>query len=401
MLRFAQLCRVTALNSLNFLTSQRSKLLTNETPRCFAVLFLVLALSELVCLSALVPVDDIVYGWIEAHRSCRFDHSLGLLNEWPLHSLFLVGGLAFVGLTVLGRWTEAWQAAGVVLLGGFLCELLKTGFERARPSVLPPLAVGNSFPSGHTTGAVLVAGTLGFFLLRQRTSLLVKMGGILILFCLVTVVTWQRLYLAHHWFSDVLGSALLTSAWLCFALPSVGLFRPSRRFAVVWTGLFICYQIFYFFPSARVALPSVATTGREPLLSLSFGDDHVPLGLRGTWGAQDREAAGAITWMRRGEASVEIPLPDRQSYRMKLAVRPFLQTKAFACFPLEILVNQHLVDRLMLYQGWREYELRLDPAVVVPGINVLTFRTGTSFPAANPEQDAVAFHHLSLFAERR
>ena len=373
--------------------------MTNKIPRRFAVFFFTLALIELVFLSTLVPLDAAVCDWIGTLRSCQLDYLLSWVNRWLLTLLFFAAGLILVGLIIRGRWTEAWHAAGVVLLGGFLSELLKTGFERARPSVLPPLTGGNSFPSGHAIGAILVAGILGFFLLRQKISLRVKISGIVILVSLVGAVIWQRLYFTHHWFSDVLGSVLLASAWLCLALPSVGVFRPSRRFAMSWGGLLVCYQVFYFFPAVRIVLPSVATVSREPLLSLSFGDeDFLPL-LRGAWGGRSCEAARPITWMHHGEASVEVPLADRQRYRVKLAMRPFLQTKAFACFPLEILLNHQLVERLILSRGWREYELQLDPALIIPGVNLLTFRTGAGFPSTNSIHGVVAFHRLLLFAD--
>jgi hypothetical protein len=282
-----------------------------------------------------------------------------------------------------------------------LSELLKTGFERARPSVLPPLLVGNSFPSGHAVGALLIAGTVGFLLVRQRWAVWIKVSGLCLLAGLVGVTIWQRLYLAHHWFSDILGSLLLVSAWLCFVLPRPAFLQVSRRLVLTCAVLLGCYEVFYFFPSTRFALPPVTAATGEPVFALSFGEPETRSALYGAWGNPGREPAGPIIWMEHGEASVTVRLPESQAYMMKLAVRPFLQSKAFACFPLEVRVNQQHVKRLLLHRGWREYALRLDPGWLVPGANAITFQPGAAFPDSALDSRTVAFRHLSLFAERQ
>jgi len=271
--------------------------------------------------------------------------------------------------------------------------------ERARPSVIPPLLVGNSFPSGHTAGAIFLAGTMSFWLLRQPVSRPVKTSGIFLLSALVCTVIGQRLYLAHHWLSDIIGTAPLAVAWLCMTLSRPIGWRGARPIVVGCGVLLVSYPFFYFVPSLRIQLPSALSTVQEPQISLSLGDPSMQASLQGSWGEQGQEAIGQITWMRRGEASVEVPLQNHQGYSIRFAARPFLQEKGFACFPLEISLNKHPVSRLLLYRGWREYELDLDPAWVTPGVNTLTFRTGADFPIAKPEQHAVAFHRVTLFAK--
>jgi membrane-associated phospholipid phosphatase len=386
---------------LNCLIFPQAKLLPNNSTQRLALLFFILALVEVSFLSSFVPLDAACASWIEEHRSCALDYGDALLSNWPIVTLVTLSVFALLWLCLRRQWTEARQGALMILIGLFLSELLKTGFERARPSVLPPLVTGNSFPSGHATGALLIAGTLGFLLARQHWAAWVKIVGVFILASLVSVVTWQRLYLGHHWLSDVIGSFLLTGAWLCLTLSRPAVLGISWRTARIYAGFLVCYQGFYFFPQTRLVLPSVMSTIGEPLLRLSFGRLDPQVLLYGTWGEDDYEPAGPITWMWHGEASVEVGLPVHQAYILKLAVRPFVQGKTFACFPLEITVNQQPGQRLLLYRGWREYTLRLEPAGLVPGMNLLTFRVGTDFPAATLSQRAVAFRHLLLFAEKQ
>jgi membrane-associated phospholipid phosphatase len=372
--------------------------LTNNRAQYLALLLLVLVLGELSVLLALLPLDIMVYGWIEHQRGC--DLSRMLSSEWPLVTLVVLVMLLLGYLCYQRRWAEAGHGTAIVVIGGFLGELLKTVFERARPSVIPPLLVGNSFPSGHAAGAVFLAGTMSFWLLRQPVSRLAKISGVILLSGLACTVIGQRLYLAHHWLSDVIGTVLLAVAWLCATLSRPVGWSGARPIVAACGALLTSYPLFYFVPSLRVHLPSALSIAQEPQMSVSFGGTGTQTFLQGAWGKNDQEAIGPITWMRRGEASVEVSLQDQHGYSMRFAARPFLQKKDFACFPLEVSLNKHLVKRMLLYRGWREYELHLDPAWIVPGINTLTFRTGADFPSATPNHDAIAFHRVSLFAKK-
>ena len=359
--------------------------------------FFVLACGEILALSALVPLDDTVYDWIEVHRSCTVNQLF--LSEWPLASLIVLGVLTLLWLSHQQRWAEGTHGVVVIILGGFLVELLKTAFERARPSTLPPLFTGNSFPSGHTVGALLLAGTLGFLLLQQRTTVWKKGIGIVVLLLCVTAVMWQRLYLAHHWLSDILGSVLLSGAWLCFALVRPDGRNILRHFAPACVGLLLGYPLFYYFPTTRMVLPSVMTSTRKPLLALSFGAVNPTVAFQGAWGEQGSEPAGPITWMHYGEASLDVQLLDRQAYTVQFAARPSIESKGEGCFPLEISMNQQPVQRFLLQRGWRQYELYLDPSLIQVGLNTLTFRTGVPSSPTTAQQEAVAFRTLALFAE--
>jgi membrane-associated phospholipid phosphatase len=372
-------------------------LTNNYAPRLACVLLL-LVLGELLFLPTLIPLDTAAYNWIEYYRGCESSRLLSA--EWPLGTLITLALVVGGYLCFQRRWDEALHGTAIIVIGAFLTEFLKTVFERPRPSVLPSVLVGNSFPSGHTAGAILLAGTLGFWLLRQRVSSLVKVIGLIFLGGFACTVIAQRVYLAHHWLSDVLGTILLAVAWLCVTLSRPVSWRSASPLVLAGGVLLVAYPLFYVVPSLRLYLPSVFSTMQEPLISLSFGETKTPVFLHGAWGDSGQEPIGPITWMHRGEASVEVSLQSRQSYTMRLSVRPFLQDKGFACFPLEVSLNEHLVSRLLLSRGWREYELDLEPPWITPGTNRLIFRTGTDFPTAKLDQEAVAFHRVSVFRKK-
>lgn len=375
---------------------QYKSLINNRAPR-LAILLVIFVLGELLFLSTLVPLDAAVYNWVEYYRGCESSRLLSV--DWPLGALVFLVLIVGCYLCVRGHWYDAWHGTAIIVVGGFLAELLKTVFERARPSGISPLLVGNSFPSGHTTGAVLLAGTLAFWLVRQHLSVRFKAGGLIVLGSFVCSVIVQRVYLMHHWVSDILGTVPLAMAWLCVTLALPTGRNAIRPIVFACSVLCVAYPLFYHIPALRIHLPSALSTVREPTLSFSFGEAITPTLLQGAWGENGQETIGAITWMQHGEASIAVPLQSQHGYSMRFSARPFLHTKSFACFPLEVSLNKHPVRRLLLSRGWREYELYLDPAWVTPGINTVTFRTGAGFPSANLEQEAVAFHKVALFAE--
>ncbi|MGE0679859.1 MAG: phosphatase PAP2 family protein [Candidatus Binatia bacterium] len=309
--------------------------------------------------------------------------------------------LALIVLCYRGRWQEARHSLVVVVSGGFLCELLKTVLERPRPSVLPEVVAGNSFPSGHVTTALLVAGALGFLVFQGESSTWRKMATVGILSILVSLTVGQRLYLGVHWLTDIVGSLLVVGAWLFLTLPRPHLFTFTRPI-MGWFGfLLTIYFFFYLFPTFRLTLPSALTVSGEPVFVVSFGKNKAPEQFQGAWGEDSEEPAGPITWLTRGGASVEVFLPEQRSSTLKIVMRPLLQSKAFACFPLEIAVNQRRLGPLLLYRGWREYSLPLDSQWIKSGVNTITFRVATKFPQYTSDQRTVAFRHIRAFEGKK
>lgn len=106
-------------------------------------------------------------------------------------------------------FTVSWLGAQLL---DFLLKLL---YHRSRPEFFPHLtkAVGYSFPSGHTTTALVTYGLLAYLIARSlhgwRRALPI-VGAVF----LVVVVAFSRVYLGVHYFSDTVGSVLMGSAWL-------------------------------------------------------------------------------------------------------------------------------------------------------------------------------------------
>jgi membrane-associated phospholipid phosphatase len=114
------------------------------------------------------------------------------------------------------RLALAWMTA--ICSGYFLVHILKAAISRPRPVFADPfeLATNASFPSGHTSGAMLVFGLLAYLLARswpQWKWRIYACCGVFIL-----MMGFSRLYLGAHWLSDVLGGLIVALSWNLLAI---------------------------------------------------------------------------------------------------------------------------------------------------------------------------------------
>lgn len=142
------------------------------------------------------------------------------LGSWPVNALSVLAAMGAFALAGFRRESLFAGAAGLgaSLLGGGL----KLLWLRPRPDadlvrVVGSSPVGYSFPSGHTLFYVGFFGFLFYWCYaflrrgRLRTALLWLLG------LLIVLVGPSRVYLGHHWASDVLAAYAIGFAYL-FAL---------------------------------------------------------------------------------------------------------------------------------------------------------------------------------------
>ena len=161
------------------------------------------------------------------------------LAQWPL--VFVVSVVAALAFVLVRRWDAAvlmlaTRAVSVVV------PLLKETIERPRPSAdllsVSGAPTSFSFPSGHSFSAMLVFGLL-FYLagahVRQAAPRIALQAGCV---WVVVVTGLERVYVGHHWPSDVLGGFLIAGLILAlfvwvhrsgFRLKSKGAAVPALR----------------------------------------------------------------------------------------------------------------------------------------------------------------------------
>ena len=138
---------------------------------------------------------------------------------------FLTGaGGAAVRVAVLApvagwlAWQRKWRLVVLVVAGGaligWLTELLKSIFDRARPSYDWPIeASGYSYPSGHASGAAAMATVLVlvFWPVVPRAWRWVL---VVLAVAVVAMVGFTRVALGVHYASDVVAGWCVGVAWV-------------------------------------------------------------------------------------------------------------------------------------------------------------------------------------------
>lgn len=103
-----------------------------------------------------------------------------------------------------------------VLFAQVFVVTLKFAMRRARPSSMYEGIQGFSFPSNHATLSVVTYGFLAFFVARAWGSAArLRIATVTALFILL--ISFSRLYLGVHWFSDVLAGISFGIAWIATA----------------------------------------------------------------------------------------------------------------------------------------------------------------------------------------
>jgi undecaprenyl-diphosphatase len=187
--------------------------------------------SDVVAHAKITVVDLRLANWFHLHTGSAWTPLMLFITHWHAPLGILIMSL-MLGGHFRARRAWYWLASLVLAVpGGLLLNvLLKYIFQRARPSFDDPLLTLDSFsfPSGHTSGAVLFYGVLAAYLVCNSASWrlrLMQTGAALVM---VVLVALSRIYLGAHYLSDVLAAAAVSCAWLAICITAVSTLRRRR-----------------------------------------------------------------------------------------------------------------------------------------------------------------------------
>ncbi len=124
--------------------------------------------------------------------------------------------LAIAGFLILQHKKRTAFFIVVAIAGGVLISaLLKSGFDRPRPDLVPhgSYVYTASFPSGHAAMSAVVYLTLGTLLAQVQHRRRVKIYLIILALLITIAVGTSRIYLGVHWPTDVLAGWTLGVSW--------------------------------------------------------------------------------------------------------------------------------------------------------------------------------------------
>lgn len=138
-------------------------------------------------------------------------------------AVLAVLSLGVAGYLVLLRRYDL-VALVIISVGGaiLLNFLLKLGFDRPRPDLVPHLteAYQTSFPSGHSMSSAATYLILGAMMAHVQPRRSLKIYFLALAIFVMVLVGFSRVYLGVHWPTDVLAGWAAGSIWalLCWAV---------------------------------------------------------------------------------------------------------------------------------------------------------------------------------------
>jgi membrane-associated phospholipid phosphatase len=186
---------------------------------------------------ALAALDEPVLAWMVAVRTPPGPQVVtAFTNLGSTVPMVLIG---LVLTTVLFAATRAWTTWVLMLVaaaGSVTFTLVgKPAFGRARPplaSAVPPYEQGFSLPSGHTLNSTVVAGMLAYLTVVLVSRTWVRVAAALAATAWSVAMGLSRVYLGHHWLSDVVFAWLVGTAWLALLITVHQAMLERRRNAL-------------------------------------------------------------------------------------------------------------------------------------------------------------------------
>ena len=228
-----------ALHRLVDWTSPRAALLITLAVGLIPALLLTLGSAEVYDAVAesdgVAQLDHPVLKAAQAVRSPELDAAVtGFTNlAGPVGMPILAAAVTLIMMLRWKTWTPlllmVCAAAGSLLMTVAGKDLI----GRDRPPLadaIPPYEYSASFPSGHSLNSVVMAGMAAYLIILHLHTRRAKMLTLAVAVLFAAAVGLSRVYLGHHWFTDVLVAWTLGLAWLAVVITAHRLLH-SRRIA--------------------------------------------------------------------------------------------------------------------------------------------------------------------------
>jgi len=149
-----------------------------------------------------------------------------------------------VGMTVIASMITAamawrWRSRTplilmVIAVAGSLTLTMvgKNLVGRARPPLdqaVPPYEYAFSFPSGHALNSTVIAGIVAYLLVCRLQTRRAKVLTVVVAVAWSIAMGLSRVFLGHHWLTDVAVAWLLGGAWIALLITAHRLFLARRR----------------------------------------------------------------------------------------------------------------------------------------------------------------------------
>lgn len=142
---------------------------------------------------------------------------------------------AVVGLGLAWRW-RSWTPIALMAVTGAGSAVMtvvgKAAVGRSRPPLaeaVPPFESSFSFPSGHALNSIALAGIVAYLLVRRLRRPWTRALAIGLAAVFAVAMGLSRVYLGHHWLTDVIVAWTLGIGWLALVITGHRLWLTGRR----------------------------------------------------------------------------------------------------------------------------------------------------------------------------
>jgi membrane-associated phospholipid phosphatase len=189
----------------------------------------------------------------EVDGVARLDHPLlqamlGLRSPWmdtaataytDLGGVIGMPILAVTVMVVLAWRRRSWTPVILITAAGVGSLLMtiagKDLIGRTRPPLaeaVPPYEYSPSFPSGHSLNALVIAGIVAYLLMLRQHSRRTRILVLVVAGVFAFTIGLSRVFLGHHWFTDVLAAWLLGAGWLAIVITAHRLYLTVVRHSI-------------------------------------------------------------------------------------------------------------------------------------------------------------------------
>lgn len=214
-----------------------------------AALIVTLAIGAVLAVSLTAAFAQVYESVVDADGVAGLDHPV-LTTVKTMRSPTLdiittaytdVGGtigmptLALGVMTVLSLRRRSWTPVILIVLAGTGSLLMtvagKSLIGRTRPPLsdaVPPYEYSASFPSGHSLNSVVIAGIVAYLIILRLKSAHLRALTAFLAGLFAATMGLSRVYLGHHWLTDVLAAWALGAAWLALVITAHRLYLTVR-----------------------------------------------------------------------------------------------------------------------------------------------------------------------------
>lgn len=166
----------------------------------------------------LARVDRPMLDWMIGHRSPTLDSVVTAFTNIGGPTLLPIIA-TFVTVLLAWRWRSWTPVAFMLVATAGSLAMTAAGKDlaaRVRPPhslAVPPLENSPSFPSGHTLNSTVIAIVLSYLVVLHVDNRRARTSVITALAVYAMAMGLSRVFLGHHWFTDVVAGWVAGVAW--------------------------------------------------------------------------------------------------------------------------------------------------------------------------------------------